>query len=97
MKRKKEDYSKKLIILEGKCARLEENIASIENTIQIQQQEQGEELIEKETKISDLKSQLDNLKSSQRKLISDKIGLDLEITAYMKMMELEEESINGSG
>ena len=76
MKRKKEDYSKKLIILEGKCARLEEEIASIENTIQIQQQEQGEELTEKETKISDLKSQLDNLKSSQRKLISDKIEDD---------------------
>ena len=95
LKKKKADCSQKLTILEGKCSRMEEEIARTEKNIQVQQNENKEELSGKQGKTFNLKSQLQNLKSSHRKLISDKISLDLEITAYMKMMELEEERING--
>ena len=96
MKKQKEDFSQKLIILEGKCVRLEEDILSIKNIIQIQEQEQAEESSQKEFQSSDLRDELENLKSTHRKLIAEKIGLDLEITAYMKMMELEEERIKAT-
>ena len=95
MIRREKEASKSLMILEDKCAKLQEDIHSANYLTETQKKEQDESKSQKNHEIERLKNQLCSIKSDQRKLMAEKIALDLEVAAYMKMIDLEEDRIKG--
>ena len=70
---------------------LRSRVSELERLRTLDQEDFKQQLDGKSEKIQSLNESLDNLEKEYESLLGIKIGLDIEISAYRKMLEGEEE------
>jgi len=80
-------------LLEAKNGSMSSRLSEIEKLRLLDQEDFKQQLEEKEIKIRSLNESLEHLEREYESLLGIKIGLDIEISAYRKMLEGEEERL----
>lgn len=80
-------------LMEAKNSQLMSRMSEMENLRALDQEDFKRQMQEKEDRITELNASLENLEREYATLLGIKIGLDVEISAYRKMLEGEEERL----
>lgn len=86
----KSDYA----LLESKYKQLQKRLSEVENLRNLDKDDFKRQLQDREDQITKLKDDIEDLEKENENLIGIKIALDMEISAYRKLLEGEEERLH---